>query len=1189
MLMTSRKSSLFLYLALLFCLVDWGCGGSSQPTPTELSIAGGAALPNGQVSVAYSATLSAMGGTAPYTWSVTSGGLPAGLTLSSSGLISGTATAAGSSTFTAQVSDAESTPQKATAQLSITIVLPLSIVTNPLANGILNSAYNQSLAATGGMAPYSWTLSSGALPPGLSLSAAGAITGTPTAAGSSSFTVQAADAESSPQKVTAQLSIAIVTPLSIATTSLADGILNSAYNANLAASGGTVPYSWSVSSGALPPGLSLSATGAITGTPTTLGVSNFTVEVADAELSPQRATTQLTINVTTGPLIITTASLLSGTLNAAYAQSLAATGGISPYTWTLASGALPPGLNLSSTGAIAGVPTSAGTFSFGVRVSDTESPAGTATRTLSIIVSAVMPVVTQHYDNSRTGQNLNEGILTPASVSSGQFGKLFSYSVDGDVYAQPLYVPNVNIPGKGIHNVIYIVTEHDSVYALDADSNSGGNSTPLWQASFIDPAHGITPVSSGDVNCDNITPEIGITSTPVIDPVTGTIYVLAKTKENGSFFQRLHALDITTGAEKFGGPTTIQASYNNGAADFDPLTNNNRVGLLQANGNIYLAWASHCDNSPYYGWVIAYDQATLQQKSVWLDTPNGVRGGIWMSGAGLAADAAGKVFVSIGNGTFDTSGEVVDFGDSIVKLVQSGSQLMATDYFTPYDEGVLNDGDQDVGSGGVLLLPDQPGAHPHELIEAGKEGTVYVVDRDNMGHFNPDNNAQIVQNLPGLVSEMFAIPAYWNGNVYFGGVDDHVQVFSLTNGLLSTSPSSQSPTNLGYPGASPIVSSNGTNNGIVWALQTAGRLNNGNEVLHAYDATNLASELYNSAQNQERDNPGAVLHFAVPTVANGKVYTGAVGQVSIFGLSLATVATPTFAPAWGTYTSPQTVAISDSTPGATIYYTTDGSDPTLSSPVYTNPITVSVTTTVKAIASAPQYFTSPIATAIYTILTAGGGSLNYGNGFTVPTGLVLNGYGAINGSRLRLTDGGTGESASAWYTTPVNIQAFTQDFAFQLTNPNGDGFTFAIQNAGTTAIGPGGAGLAYGAGSPNGNPGIPMSVAIKFDLYNNYGEGVDSTGLYTEGASPTIPAIDMTGSGVDLHSGDIFNVHMTYDGSTLTMAITDTVTYQAFTQSWQVDIPTAVGGTTAYVGFTGASGAATATQDVLNWTFASQN
>jgi hypothetical protein len=474
-----------------------------------------------------------------------------------------------------------------------------------------------------------------------------------------------------------------------------------------------------------------------------------------------------------------------------------------------------------------------------------------------------------------------------------------------------------------------------------------------------------------------------------------------------------------------------------------------------------------------------------------------------------------------------------------------------------------------------------------------------------MGHFNPNNNSQIVQNLTGQVGSIFSTPAYWNGNVYFGGGENSpgvphrakdrlqppdspvaLKAFGLTNGLLSTSATSQSEVVFGYPGPTVSVSANGASDGIVWALQTDATLNGGNEVLYAFDATNLSNELYDSTQNPARDTVGGAVKYATPTIANGKVYVGAAQQLSAFGNISPTAATPTFAPAWGTYTSTQTVSISDSTPGASIYYTTDGSNPTQSSPVYVSPLTISVTTTVKAIASAPQYVNSPVGRAVYTITTGAGGTLNYGNGFT-GHGLVINGTGGINGSRLRLTDGGAGETTSAWYSTPVNVQAFTQDFALQLTNPNGDGTTFTIQNVGTAAIGPGGAGLGYGAASPGGSGGIPNSVAIKFDLYSNFGEGSDSTGLYTDGASPTIPAVDMTYSGVNLHSGDIFNVYMTYDGTTLTMTITDTVTYAVFSQSWQINIPSTIGGSTAYIGFTGASGGATAIQDILNWTFAS--
>ncbi len=797
-------------------------------------------------------------------------------------------------------------------------------------------------------------------------------------------------------------------------------------------------------------------------------------------------------------------------------------------------------------------------------------------------------VTTQHNDNARTGQNTNETILTPANVSSGQFGKLFSVAVDGYVYAQPLYVPNVAIPGRGVRNVLYVATEHDSVYALDADRVS----QKFWRASFIDPVHGITTVSVHDLTgCDAISPEVGITSTPVIDPSTNTIYVLAETKEQGQFFHRLHALDITTGAEKPGGPITIQATYpgtgdgsSGGILTFDPLKHLNRPGLLLSNGAIYIAWSSNCDVDPYHGWIMAYDKTTLAQKAVWVVTPNGQRGGIWMSGAGLSADAAGNLFVPTGNGTFEAMGNPTDYGDSVLKLALSGTTLNPLDYFTPYNEGNLESGDYDIASGGALLLPDQPGDHPHELLAAGKEGSIYVVDRDQMGHFNPVDNSQIVQNLTGQVRGIFAVPAYWNKNVYFAGANDTLKAFSLNGGQLSSTPTSQSSSSLGFPGATPSISANGTQNGIVWVLQTAARLNDGYEVLYAYDATNVNNELYDSTENDARDNPGAVVKFAVPTIANGKVYVGAVQQVSAYGLLAGQqpAAQPTFSPDSGTYTTQQAVIIEATTPGATIYYTTDGSAPTTSSPVYSSPIPVSQTTVIKAMAAATGYQNSSTAVATYTITTAAGGFLNFGSGFQR---LVFNGTAQQTGTRLRLTDGGVSESGSVWYPIKVDVTNFTQDFSFQFTDPRGDGFTFVIQNFGPTALGPGGAGLGYGAQSPGGQLGIPKSIAINFDLYSNFGEGVDSTGLYTNGASPTIPAIDMTGSGVTLRSHDVFSVHMTYDGTTLAMTITDTVTHQAFSTSWAIDIPGTIQGSSAYVGFTAASGGATAVQDILNWTY----
>ena len=792
-------------------------------------------------------------------------------------------------------------------------------------------------------------------------------------------------------------------------------------------------------------------------------------------------------------------------------------------------------------------------------------------------------VVTQHNDNGRTGQNLQETLLTPANVNVGSFGKLWTTLVDGQVYAQPLYVPNVTIPGKGVHNVFYVATEHDSVYAFDADSNSGDNGSPLWKTSFIAPANGITTISINDVNCNSaVVPEYGITSTPVIDASTNTIYVLAETKEDGAFFNRLHALDITTGSEKFDGPFAIQATYPgtgagsvDGILTFEPVMQLNRAGLLLSNGEIYLAWASYCDNAPFHGWVMAYDKSTLQQSAVWADTSNGEDGGIWMSGAGLTADASGNIIFSTGNGTFDAVGSPVDFGDSIVKMVLNGSTLSVSDYFTPDNQAYLDLNDVDVAAGGVLLLPDQPGPYVHEAIGGGKDGNTYVINRDNMGHYNPNNNSQIIQTLSGSAG-MWASPAYWNENVYFGWVNAPVQAFSVSNGLLSSSPTSTSPGSFYWPGASLAISANHDANAILWGLNTS---QNDESVLHAYDATNVASELYNSSQNGERDSVGLPVKYAVPTVANGKVYVGAVGQVSVYGILSAVTATPTFSPAGGTYTSAQTVVLSDSTQGATIYYTTDGSTPSQSSPVYTAPLIVSATTTVNAIAIASGAAPSDIGLGVYTITSGGGGTINYGSGLS-SAGLQLNGTATMNGSRLRLTDGGQGEAGTAWFKTKVNVQAFTQDFSFQLTDPHADGITFTIQNAGPTALGGSGGYLGYAPITP--------SVAIKFDLSNNNGEGIDSTGIYTDGALPYTPAIDMTGTGIDLHSSHVFNVHMTYDGTTLTMQITDANTQQNFVTSWTIDIPGTVGSTTAYAGFTGGSGQTTAIQEILSWSFVPQ-
>jgi legume-like lectin family protein/chitobiase/beta-hexosaminidase-like protein len=822
--------------------------------------------------------------------------------------------------------------------------------------------------------------------------------------------------------------------------------------------------------------------------------------------------------------------------------------------------------------------------------------------TLSIALHAQVNVTTYHNDNARTGQNTQETLLTPANVNTSQFGKLFTVSVDGYVYAQPLYVANLTIAG-GMHNVLYVATEHDSVYAIDADSGA-----VYWQQSFVQPAAGITTVPNGDVACSDLVPEIGITSTPVIDLGSKTIYVLAKTKENGTYVQRLHALDLVTHAEKFGGPVAIQATVSGtgdgssgGQVTFDPLRQHNRPGLLLESGHIVIAWASHCDNGPYHGWVMSYSASTLAQEAVINLSPNGGQAGVWMSGDGLAADASGNLFFATGNGTYD--GE--DFGDSILKLgPPAGGSFSVLDWFTPYNQSSLNGGDTDLGSGGLLLFPDLPAgsAHQHLLVQMGKEGKMYLIDRDNMGKFCStctSSDTQIVQEIPGATAGIWGTPAYWNGSVYWAGAGDSggsepLKAFSFNannSGLISTSPVSQTSKAFSFSVPSPSISASGNTNGILWGLDNSASTSTCSggsncQVLYAYDATNLENMLYNSSQAaNNRDVPGGAVKFTTPTIANGKVYVGSQFAVSAYGKISTTPAatTPVFTPAPGSYTAPVQVTISDGVSGATIHCTTDGSTPTASSPVCSS-VAISSTTTLKAIATASGYNPSDVAAGIYTI-DPGATAINYGSGFT-SGGLTFNGSAKLSGTRLRLTDGGSNEAGSAFISAPINIQTFTTDFGFQLSNASADGFTFTIQGVGATALGPAGGGLGYGPATTGGAGGIARSLAVKFDIYSNAGEGTDSTGLYTNGASPTVPALDMTSSGVTLLSGDVFNVHMTYDGRTLTMTITDaTNSSQSFTASWPINIPSIVGSSTAYVGFTGGTGGLTAVQDILDWTY----
>jgi hypothetical protein len=509
---------------------------------------------------------------------------------------------------------------------------------------------------------------------------------------------------------------------------------------------------------------------------------------------------------------------------------------------------------------------------------------------------------TSHNDNGLTGANLTETVLTPANVNSTTFGKLFQYPLDGLTFASPLYVENVDVPGQGLHNVVYVATEHDSVYAYDAD---GRTSTPLWKDSFINPAAGVTPIPPADTGeNEDIPNEIGITGTPVIDRSTNTIYLVAATKEvsggTTKYVNRLHALDLTTGAEKFGGPIVITANVPGNGVDaqggriiFNNITSNQRAGLLLVGGEVYVAFANHGFNPPYHGWLMAYNASTLHQDWVFCTTPNAQSGGIWMGGSGVGADSSGSVYFSTGNGTFDGPTGGGDYGDSLLKLSPSGS---LSDFFTPFNYAALDSGDVDLASGGIVVLPDQPGAHPHEVIAAGKGGTIYLVDRDNMGHVGSTSDGQIIQSLinvfptgGGFNTGNYSGPVYYKGTVYFAPVKSQLMAFTMTNGLLSTSPTSVSPetyngktTTFSARGGELAVSANGNTNGILWALQSNGDTQPG--TLHAYDPSNLQNEYYTSDQAGARDQIDPWLKFTIPLVANGRVYVVSAGRLTAFGL-----------------------------------------------------------------------------------------------------------------------------------------------------------------------------------------------------------------------------------------------------------------------------------------------------------------
>ncbi|HZR17224.1 MAG TPA: chitobiase/beta-hexosaminidase C-terminal domain-containing protein [Verrucomicrobiae bacterium] len=592
-------------------------------------------------------------------------------------------------------------------------------------------------------------------------------------------------------------------------------------------------------------------------------------------------------------------------------------------------------------------------------------------------------VLTYHNDNTRQGVNASERTLTLANVNTNTFGKLFSYPVDGFVYAQPLIMTNVNVPGKGTHNVLYVATEHNSLYAFDADDNSGANASPLWQTSFLGP--GVTTVPNGDVGTTDITPEVGVTSTPVIDPVTGTIYVEVKTKEGTAYVHRLHALDIATGLERtnFNSPSVI--SCNNypgrGTGDNDgqnpphvlwnPLKEHCRPALTLLNGVIYMSFASHGDNQPYHGWMFAYNATNVaQQVGTYNATPNGGLGGFWDGGGGPSVDPQGNLYFQTGNGDFNGGTTVTstnNYAMSLLKLATTNG-LTLVDYFAPNNAVALSGGDQDLGSSAPLILPDSAGsaAHPHLVVGGGKTAPIYLVDRDNMGRFNgsgnPNNIVQQFNGGPG--GDRDVAPAFFNNTLYIIDSNSRIGAYTISNAQFNTTPVESPDGYNNKGGASVSISANGTSNAIAWAMyNSGGQSPNTPAVLRAYNAANLTRELYSSDQIPSRDSAGDAVKFTLPTIANGKVYVGAQYSVTVYGLSLSFLDTPSITPNGGTFTNSVVVTITDSSPGVTIYYTIDGTVPTIRSSIYNGPFTLTNSAAVQAFAAKAGAVNSGVASA----------------------------------------------------------------------------------------------------------------------------------------------------------------------------------------------------------------------------------
>jgi hypothetical protein len=815
--------------------------------------------------------------------------------------------------------------------LAVTSPLPsgvtASFVPNPAASSSMMTLAASNLAVAGGPVTLTITGTSGSLTQTTTISLT--VTAAP------NFTLSSSPSSLSVAQTSSNTSTIAINPangftgnVNLAVTSALPAGVTASFNPDPATSNSTLTFSASSSATTGPAAVIVTGTsGSLTQT-TTL---NLTVATIVVSISPTAAAVAATTQTQQF-----TAAVTGNTTNFNVNWSVDGIPGGTAATGTI------------STSGLYTPPSTGGTHT----VTATSAADSSYSASATVAVTDLAGVFTHHNDLSRDGVNSQEYALTPGNVSTTTFGKLFSCATattaeaqagQGAVFTQPLWVPGLNIAG-GIHNVIFVATQHDTVFAFDADANP---CVTYWQVNLLDTLHGgtsgETPVFWDDVGCQcgvgDIYPEVGVTGTPVIDPATNTIYLVSTSQDTslGTFYQRLHALDLASGNEKLSAPELIQASIpgsgdGGGTVEFNPQMENQRPALTVAGGIVYIGWSAHEDANPWHGWLIGYNAANVQQQvAIFNTTPNNQAGGIWAGGGGAAVDNNGYIYVATGNGMYDAtlSGtDFFDYGDSVLKLqpvtgtdvTPNGQNLNLVDWFTPDDQVCLTNSDTDLGAGEPVLLPTQSSG-VELLLEMGKEGVVYLINANSMGMLQENNqcqgnNSQIVQTFTGSSSGFYGTPAFWQNGLYFAGSldnrgsGDYLKMFSFdpSTGLFDTSPASQSSHYYYFPGATPSISSQGSSNGIVWAIDASaygyanpdagnppGSINcfqtpvpsqcAGPAVLHAYDATSLANEFWNSSMAaNNRDQAGNAVKFVPPTIANGKVYVSTRSEVDIYGL-----------------------------------------------------------------------------------------------------------------------------------------------------------------------------------------------------------------------------------------------------------------------------------------------------------------